>query len=322
MDDEKFLITGAKKIEVSSEDNVADTTEAGIHEVDFSKKIILRSYIEAVPDYRIHMPCYSLSFRSSTLVDNILYTCTHSEIIEFDVNKFTVRKRLSHRLFNDLHHVTLINGKIFFASTGIDHIGELCSNSEIRLSPVLNKGDYKPIKDNIDYRIVSTKPHLSHPNHVFQINDELWTTRFVQKDAVCISDFNKRMDISVEKPHDGLIKDGRIYFSTVNGMIVVFDSHTLKKICVYDIASHYGKFSPGWCRGVKIMGSFAYVGFSALRKTTVKDNLVFLAKKMLSTEKIIGALPARLVKYDMRSQKIVDEMIFNDNEVSIVFSII
>ncbi|MBN1849827.1 MAG: hypothetical protein JW932_14715 [Deltaproteobacteria bacterium] len=175
----------------------------------------------------------------------------------------------------------------------------------------------------IDYRKISTKPHQIHPNHVSFINEKMWVTRFNKKDAICLDNPSKRMDISCGKPHDGLVKDNNVYFTTVNGMIVVFDSRSLKCLSCHNITSLYSGLHPGWCRGLEIVGNYAYIGFSTFRWTMSINNLKFLAKNVISLgNKIDKDLPARIVKYDMRRQIIVDEMNFADREIDLIFSIL
>ena len=82
-----------------------------------------------------------------------------------------------------------------------------------------------------DYRKVeSTKPHKSHPNFVFELDGDIWVTRFHQRDAIALNSSGKSIAIGVEKPHDGLVRGDRIYFSVVDGKIVIVNRHSLKSI--------------------------------------------------------------------------------------------
>jgi len=322
---EKFIITGGKRNSKSySMDHLSECYEAGIYEIDFSRKSIQRIYIEPKPDYDIYTVNYSLTFRSGCIVDNCLYTCTHSEIIFFDLDTFTVKNRFTHPLFNDLHHVVAFaDDKILFASTGIDHVGEFTQNTVVKLKPVLESHSLKPIDKTIDYRNVSTKPHIAHPNHVFRLNGDLWATRFNQMDAVCINDLNKTIKIPSGKPHDGSIQDGRLFFTTVNGMVVSYDIHNMKTSNVYNISASYRTFNPGWCRSLSVDGDYVYVGFSAFRWTYHLENMSFIGNCIRTiAKKLSKNRPARIVKYDIRRKKIVDEMLFENGDISLIFSIL
>jgi hypothetical protein len=324
MEEERFIITGGKRNDAPfSMKTLSDCYEAGIYEIDFEGKRLRRSYTEARPDYQIYARSYSLTFRGGSLWDGSLYTCTHSEIVEFDVSTFTIRNRRSHRLFNDLHHVAATDNRLLFASTGIDHIGEYSEAGEIRLYPVLDGSEYERPDMDTDYRILSTKPHRSHPNHVFQVGDRLWATRFNQKDAVCLCDLSRRLPIGVGKPHDGLIREGRLHFTTVDGKLVIYDPQTLERLALHDIAALYRNDNPGWCRGLEVIGEIAYVGFSAFRWTLSLENIGFLAKNLVSLgKKLKRDQPARIVKYDMRGRRIVEEMLLDEGEIGVIFSIL
>lgn len=325
MTHEKFIITGGKRNSKSySMDLLSECYEAGIYEIDFGRKSIQRIYIEPKPDYEIYTQNYSLTFRSGCIVDNCLYTCTHSEIIVFDLDTFTVKNRFTHPLFNDLHHVVaLADDKILFASTGIDHVGEFTQNTVVKLTPVLEPHRLKPIDKTIDYRNVSTKPHIAHPNHVFRLNGALWATRFNQMDAVCMNDLHKTIKIPGGKPHDGSVKEGKLFFTTVNGMVVSYDVHNLEASNVYDISASYRINNPGWCRSLSVDGDCVYVGFSAFRWTYRLENMSFIGNNIRTiAKKLSKNQPARIVKYDMSRKKIVDEMLFSNGDISLIFSIL
>ena len=324
MINERFIVTGARRNKNSfSMENLSECYEAGIYEIDFGGKSITREYLEAEPNYEIYDKSYSLSFRSGSLINNILYTCTHSEIITFDLLEFKVIDRFSHPLFNDVHHVNSMGDKIFFANSGIDHVGEVEPDGELRIQPVSDSHAIENPNLEIDYRKVSTKPHKIHPNHVFFINGKTWVTRFKEKDAICLDDPGRKINISYGKPHDGLIKDDRIHFTTVNGMIVVFDCQSLNCLACHNIPALFNGPHPGWCRGVEIVDDCAYVGFSSFRWTLSLENLSFLAKNVATLGRRLNRdLPARIIKYDMRRQEIVGEMRFDNKEIDLIFSIL
>ena len=79
----------------------------------------------------------------------------------------------------------------------------------------------------VDYRKVRTTSHTTNPNHVFCIRDEIWVTRFEQRDAISLSDPGRRIDIGLERVHDGVVHGDYIYFTTVDGKIVLVSIETL-----------------------------------------------------------------------------------------------
>jgi hypothetical protein len=76
---------------------------------------------------------------------------------------------------------------------------------------------------------------------VFELNGETWVTRFKQRDAICLDNRAKRIDIAVESPHDGLICGNRIYFTTVDGRIVIAHRRTLQVDEIVDLKKINGK---------------------------------------------------------------------------------
>ena len=324
MINERFIVTGARRNNRPfSMKDLSECYQAGIYEIDFAGKSITRQYLEKEPNREIYTKSYSLSFRSGSLKDDTLYTCTHSEIINFDLMTFKVIDRFSHPLFNDVHHVNKIGDRLYFADTGIDHMGVIEPDGKLKIQPVSDSNTIENPNFEIDYRRVSTKPHKIHPNHVSFINDKIWVTRFNEKDAICLNDPSRKIDISCGKPHDGLLKDERIHFTTVNGMIVVFDCQSLKCLACYNIPALYNGPNPGWCRGLEIVGHHAYIGFSSFRWTLSLENLGFLAKNVASLGKKLNPdLPARIIKYDMKREEIVGEMRFDNKEIDLIFSIL
>ena len=101
---------------------------------------------------------------------------------------------------------------------------------------VLAEPPWSRFSDTTDYRkVASTKPHKSHPNFIFELNDEIWVTRARQRDAVCLHDSGRRIDIAVQFPHDGLVSGERIYFTLVDGRVVVVNSRRLQVEEVIDV---------------------------------------------------------------------------------------
>jgi hypothetical protein len=326
MKTETMLITGGKRNRNAYDmDCLAECYEAGIYEVDFGRKRLRRTYLETKPDYNLYSKNYSLTFRSGAIHNGDLYTCTHSEIVVFDLQRFAVKDRMTHRLFNDIHHVLPVDGKerLWIANTGLDRVGEYTVANQLRLHPVLAPEQITPLDETIDYRKVSTKPHQVHPNHVFQLNGNLWATRFNQQDAFCVAHPQKTIPIPAGKPHDGLVTDGRLYFTTVNGTVVRVDPDDDRRSQTFDISSLYRGFNPGWCRALAVDKDVAYVGYSAFRWTYHLENIRFIGNSMRDLARQMGRQrPARIVKYDMRRKQIVDEMIFSDGDIHLIFSVL
>jgi len=267
----------------------------------------------------------SVYFTASSIVDNKIFICSTTQVFIYEYPSLKLITEINHPWFNDVHHVTFIDGVVYVASTGIDAIlgftlaGELVFNRHVS-----NKDLWFRRSSDVDFRkIASTKPHDNHPNFVFKLNDDIWATRFEQKDAVNTANFEETIDIGVERVHDGHVIDDKIYFTTVNGHIVVVDAKTRAVIKDYDLNEIDQRNRPlGWCRGLCIEGNIAYVAFSKLRSTKVEENLRWLKSMVKGGNAFEEALPARITKYNLDNGEMLDEFIFPAEHMSIIFSVL
>jgi len=260
-------------------------------------------------------------FLSAGMEGDRLYLCTGTEVLEYSYPDLQRLRMVSYPFFQNLHHVKVIGGRIAVVSTGLDLLVFLDMET---LEPVefvnaLGKNPWHRHSPEVDYRkMVSLKPHEVHPNHVFEINGSLWLTRFIQKDAVCIDDFNRRIKLDVESPHDGLVHEGSVYFTTVDGRIVQVNAQTLETEHVFDLNELEDSTGPlGWCRGLLVEDGIAYVGFTRLRETRIKENVKWALRLIGGTSR----RDTRIVAYDLKKQKKLSETVLQHNSVSSIYSV-
>jgi hypothetical protein len=228
----------------------------------------------------------AILFKSGTLVGNELFIVTQTEVMIYAVPSFERSTYISLPMFNDVHHVRPTpNGTLLVANTGLDTVVELTRAGDVvRVTNVLGQDEWGGgrFSPDVDYRKVkTTKPHLAHPNHVFYIGDEPWATRFQQKDAVSLVDATRRIDIGLERIHDGLVDNGRVYFTTVDGKVAIADTATLDVIRVIDLTeSHPQDMLLGWARGILVDGDNMWVGFSRIRPTKFRENVGWVLRGM------------------------------------------
>ena len=219
----------------------------------------------------------AILFKSGTLVGDLLYVTTQTEIMAFRVPSFERVMYVSLPLFNDVHHVRPTpRGTLLVANTGLDMVVEVTHAGDIvEIWNVLGEDPWARFDRETDYRLVpTTKPHLAHPNHVFYIGDEPWATRFQQRDAVSLLDPERRIDIGLERIHDGVVHAGHVYFTTVDGKVAIADTSTLEIIRVIDLTqSHPSDMLLGWARSVLVDGNHLWVGFSRIRPTKIRENV-------------------------------------------------
>jgi hypothetical protein len=264
-------------------------------------------------------------FKSGTLVGNLLYACTNTEVLIYRMPEFERLRYVSLPCFNDLHHVIPASDglTLLAASTGLDMVVRFTPDGEIvEAWDVLQKRLWTRFSQAVDYRkVATTQPHLSHPNFLFYLDGQLWVTRFEQRDAVCLSDPEKRIEIGVEAPHDGLVCGDRVYFTVVDGRLVIANGSTLKIDSILDFKSMDSRDSLlGWCRGILPIGEEKFwVGFSKVRKTRFDRNVIWV-KRVLKEGMI--ARPTHISLYDVGKKERLQEIDLERHGMDSIFSIL
>lgn len=264
----------------------------------------------------------SMMFKFGEIDKNFLNIVTNTELVVYDLNDWTIIKRVSFPSFNDLHSVMKNSDSYFIVNTGLEIIQEIDINSNlVNEYNFASKKTWDRFDINFDYRkIGSTKPHEIHINHIFSVNGDFYVTRMLKQDAVSLTDKNNFFSIDAGNPHDGIVHNDQVFFTTTNGHIVVFDSKTraqLKCINLRDVLSKSNMAPDGWCRGILPFGkNRAFVGFTQLRSTKFNE--------FASWVKNIGknASPSRIVEIDLDKELAIKEYIIPGKNGMAVFSIL
>jgi hypothetical protein len=207
-------------------------------------------------------------------------------------------------------------GDLLIANAGLEMVvhatitGEICN-----VWNVLGEDPWQ-LGSETDFRKISTKPHRSHPNYLFYIDSEPWATRFHQGDAICLTQPEKRIEICKERIHDGVVHDGKVYFTSVNGWIYVADISTLtveKTINLNDM--HPEGTLLGWCRSLYVEGDKLWVGFSRIRPTKWRENVTWLVRGF----KVVK--PAHIACYDLTKRECVLEVNLEAMGLNAIYSI-
>ena len=279
---------------------------------------------ESPPDVTGPGDTRAVLFKAGSLCDGRLYLCTQTEVLVYSFPDAEMQRYLTLPCFNDLHHVRPAeNGNLYVVSTGLDMVFEVDESDRIVNEWATVEGSgWSRFDRNEDYRLwPTTKPHHSHPNYVFELDRELWVTRFEQRDALCLAGEDKTMPIEIQRPHDGEISDGRVYFTTVDGHVVVFDAATRKRIDVFSLNEIEGVDYPlGWCRGIHVLDrDRVVVGFSRIRPTRLQQNIRWVRHKFGTTTS--GLRPSRIAQYDLRRRRLEWEYVLEDEGLNAIFSI-
>lgn len=257
--------------------------------------------------------------QASTLHDGRLYTCTQTEVLVCALPDFEILEYLSLPWFNDVHHVLPSpSGNIIVASAGLDLVLEVTSSGEvINMWNALLEDPWARFDPSFDYRTVSTKPHRAHPNFVFYVGSELWATRFEQGDAICLTKPGRSITISKQRVHDGVLHGGRLYFTTVDGTVVIVDAARLEIAEVVDLTTFHGdRTLLGWCRGVLVDGDALWIGFSRIRPTRFRENVSWIARGFRQGR------ATHIACYDLAKRTCVTEMDLEPAGISALYSIL
>lgn len=321
----KILISGGrlrttlfKKLEEWQSCDQACLVEIDLQTHEARKVVEHVSPPEACPD---ELP--AILFKSGFVRGNLVHVCTSTEVLIYELPDYSLRHYISLPCFNDLHHVCPTSwGTLLVVSTGLDLVVEVTTDGKlVREWGVLGQDPWKRFSRTTDYRKVpTTKPHESHPNHAFELNGEVWVTRLQQRDAVCLTKSGPRVDIAVQRPHDGYLFNGKIYFTIVDGHIVIADEKTLQVERVIDLNEINAEpgIPLGWCRGVlPLDDGRMWVGFTRVRPTKFVENVSWIKHGMAVKHR-----PSHIALYDVAQKKCLQEIETEPYGIGVIFSIL
>jgi hypothetical protein len=266
----------------------------------------------------------SILFKAGTVQGGKLYVCTQTEVLIYELPNFKRVGYLSLPCFNDLHHVCpTAEGNLLVANSGLDMVVETTPGGTVlREWNVLGNEPWERFSKDVDYRqIITTKPHKSHPNYVWQVDREIWVTRFEQRDAICLTQPARRIEIGIERPHDGIVRGDFVYYTTVDGHIVIasLKSGYIQKVVNLNGITDAHNTALGWCRGLKVLDeAHIVVGFTRLRPTKWRENIHWIKRHL---GKHAGTLPTRIALYDLQRQALCWEYSMEELGMGAIFSI-
>ena len=276
------------------------------------------------PGNRYHYPSETpnVLFSCASLAGDRLYLSSETEIFIYRYPGLELLAQCSLPFFQNIHHVCPLAGGLAVVSSGLDLVVMLDHDT---LEPtafynVLGKDPWHRFDPDTDYRLVhSTKPHESHPNFVFELDGAPWVTRLNQRDAVCLDDMSRRIELGDVPVHDGHVIDGKVYFTSVDGRIIVADTTSLEVERVIDLRKIEGVEAPlGWCRGLSVVAGVALVGFSRLRRTAIRENV----KWLLGNMGLQGDKPTRISAYDLASETKIGDILIPAHLSNVIYSVI
>ena len=259
----------------------------------------------------------AITFQAGTVQDEVMYVCTQTEVLIYTLPYFEQSGYLSLPFFNDLHHVhPTPAGALLIANAGLEMVVEVTLAGEVcNAWHVLGEEPWQ-LSSQVDYRKIDTKPHRSHPNYLFYTGTDAWVTRFHQGDAICLTRPDKRIEISSERIHDGVVSNGRIYFTSVDGWVYVTNPSTLAVETAIELQEmHSDSTLLGWCRSLLVDGDRLWVGFSRIRPTKWRNNVGWLVRGFKD------ARPTHIACYDLAKRECVVEIDLEPMGLNAVYSI-
>ncbi|PZD94748.1 hypothetical protein DNH61_17520 [Paenibacillus sambharensis] len=313
-----YIVGGQQKDRVTAEWH--QYKKGVILEIDIDRFQLLRRHEYVSPPEVVPDQDPSIVYKAGTVVNRKLYVCTEREVMVYSLPDLRKLGYLSLPCFNDVHHVRPSrSGNYLVVSTGLDMVVEATPAGKlVNAWNVLGKPLWGRFSPSIDYRKVpTTKPHLSHPNYVFQLGHDVWVTRCLQKDAVCLTKPGRRINIGGAYVHDGVLAGNTLYFTRVDGHVVTVDPVTLQVKQQYNLNQmiHAGK-KIGWCRGIKVLDQqTVIVGFTRVRPSS----------SSMSGQKVFNQLeavqPTRIACYNLAEGKMLWELGLEKYNMHAVFSI-
>lgn len=257
-------------------------------------------------------------FKSATVGHDRIHACTQTEILDLVGPDLEVQRHVSLPCFNDVHHVVpTATGTRLVAVSGTESVVEVADDGTvIEAWHTLGEDPWPLIESERELRTgVDLKPHRSHPNHLFTVGEARWVTRFEQRDAVCLGDPGQRIAVDHERIHDGVVRDGLVHFTTVDGHIAVGDptGAAPTRLIRLDDGLADGE-SLGWVRGLWLGDDHAWVGFSRIRFTRARARLSWLRTGLRSR-------PTRVARYSLPDWRLEAEVDLEPVGCNAVFTV-
>lgn len=297
----------------------------------YSGGVVLRidgSGVTTVLEYEsrpgTHADGDAVLFKSASYSDGRLYCCTQTEVVTFRLQgSFLVEENhVSLPIFNDVHHVVPTEtGTLLVAVSGLELVVEMTPDGTVlREWDVLGDGlsTWDRFDPSIDYRMgVNLKPHRAHPNHIVLVDGEPFVTRFELRDVISLWDPTRRIAPNGERLHDGVLHDGRLWFTAVDGEIISADASTLEIVERTHLGPRDGGDALlGWCRGLRLRDGGMWLGFSRIRSTQFRQTLSWIRNRGTSQA------PTRIARYDPSSWRCTAEIDLEPYGLNAVFSVI
>ena len=269
----------------------------------------------------------NLQFTAGCIDGQSLWLAMDTEIRRYSYPALALLATISHSCFQNLHSVAVRGDSLWVTSTGLDLVVVLDKHSgDIQeLLHVDGQDPWHRFARDVDWRQVhSTRPHHFHPNFVFWLEGQPWVVRCTPEDAAPLRGPRRAVRLTGPRDdmavHDGVVHEGKVYFTLVDGTLVVMDPTApdapLREIDLSAMAGFGGV--RGWCRGLCFMSGLAYVGFSRLRRTRNQSKVDWVRRAMGRGEAVASA---SVLAVDLQARVIVKDCRFEADTIDALYGI-
>lgn len=199
-----------------------------------------------------------------------LWQPTRTAVHRVDPDTLSGEQVLTHPLFHDVHSIAPGRQGWYVTCTGHETVVDIGLDGRIYERFSLGPS----IDPDRDYRYEphdARKPHAVHPNRAFLLDDAGWVTCL--SEGVCRGlGHDGRWDLGPGMPHDGILRQGLVWFTTTAGRVIAVDPARGERVVELDVAtleSARGAF--GWCRGIEVIDDRLWVGITVLRSAAWRE---------------------------------------------------
>ena len=187
-----------------------------------------------------------------------VWACFSNIIAKVRISDFVIVDIIEDKRFNDLHEITLHKNRLYVANTGFESVDiiDLATKNIERIDLLgENIRKYRPEYQQDQ----DSKPHLHHISSITIDDEENIILGMVRQQRILNLTKWEWIGSKYSSPvHDVEFIDGKIWFTTVGGLI----SNSEETWNLSDYQSEIG-----WTRGLAVTDEGMYVGTTAIRES-------------------------------------------------------
>ena len=187
-----------------------------------------------------------------------VWACFSNVIVKIFLDDFSIQDMIENEYFNDLHSIEIHNNHLYIANTGNESVDII--NLETRgLERIDLLGEAMRKVRPLYSQDRDTKPHLHHVSSVTIDEEGDMIIGLVRQQRILNLGKWEWIGSKHSSPvHDVEYIDGKIWFTTVGGMISNSEQ-------TWNLADYQSEL--GWTRGLAVTDEGMYVGTTAIRES-------------------------------------------------------